>query len=92
MLDVWFLGQIDYRTIEHPWIINEITNQDVAIQNQNVKLDVYSIMYSAFPTSGSRPKQVFVFTEESEISSLAYFTFFPDRVLIGLVVANICTV
>ena len=24
LLDVWFLGQIDYRTIEHPWIINEI--------------------------------------------------------------------
>ena len=23
--DVWFLGQINYRTIEHPWIINEIT-------------------------------------------------------------------
>ena len=38
------------------------------------------------------PKQVSVFTEESEISSLAYFTFFPDRVLIGLAVANICTV
>ena len=24
MLDVWFLGQINYCTIEHPWIINEI--------------------------------------------------------------------
>ena len=24
--DVWFLRQIDYRTIEHPWIINEIPN------------------------------------------------------------------
>ena len=23
-MDVWFLGQIDYCTIEHPWIINEI--------------------------------------------------------------------
>ena len=27
MLDVWFLGQIDYRTIEHPWIINEIITE-----------------------------------------------------------------
>ena len=25
LLDVWFLGQIDYCTIEHPWISNEIT-------------------------------------------------------------------
>ena len=24
LLDVWFLGQIEYSTIEHPWIINEI--------------------------------------------------------------------
>ena len=24
MWDVWFLCQIHYRTIEHPWIINEI--------------------------------------------------------------------
>ena len=24
MWDVWFLGQIEYSTIEHPWIINEI--------------------------------------------------------------------
>ena len=27
MLDVWFLGQIDYPTIEHPWIINEIITE-----------------------------------------------------------------
>ena len=26
-MDVWFLGQIDYRTIEHPWIINEIITE-----------------------------------------------------------------
>ena len=24
--DVWFLGQIEYYTIEHPWIINEMLN------------------------------------------------------------------
>ena len=27
MLNVRFLGQIDYRTIEHPWIINEIITE-----------------------------------------------------------------
>ena len=27
MWDVWFLGQIEYSTIEHPWIINEMLKE-----------------------------------------------------------------
>ena len=31
-MDVWFLRQIDYRTIEHPWIINEILDHNLFSQ------------------------------------------------------------
>ena len=37
MLNVWFLGQIDYRTIEHPWIINEILLENSSIKQRNKK-------------------------------------------------------
>ena len=32
MWDLRFLGQIDYRTIEHPWIINEIYVQTMYLR------------------------------------------------------------
>ena len=58
MWDVWFLGQIEYSTIEHPWIINEITTvfttnfyeTDVMSSILRTSTREYESLYKRMPT------------------------------------------